>query len=111
MVVGDDAQSIYSFRGANYRNIIDFLNIFENTEIIKIEQNYRSVQPILSLANSIINVAPLKYSKCLFTEIQGDQKPFYLTPESEEDQSIFVCDKVRELLELGVSLSDIAVLF
>jgi len=61
MVVGDDAQSIYAFRGANFRNIIEFPNIFPGTRIITLEENYRSIQPILDLTNVIIDRAREKY--------------------------------------------------
>jgi len=65
MVVGDDAQSIYSFRGANFKNIIDFPKIFKNTKIITLEENYRSTQPILNLTNAV-SLKPKKNSKNTF---------------------------------------------
>jgi len=74
MVVGDDSQSIYSFRGANYRNMLDFPSIFPETKIIKLEQNYRSTQPILALTNALMDQADEKYTKCLFTERSGGRK-------------------------------------
>ena len=63
MVVGDDSQSIYSFRGANFKNIIDFPKLFPNTKIIKLEENYRSVQPVLDFTNKIIEGAVEKYAE------------------------------------------------
>ena len=71
MVVGDDSQSIYSFRGADFFNIMRFPKIFPDTRIIKLEENYRSTQPILSLTNDIIRNATDKYTKTLFTRIEG----------------------------------------
>ncbi|MBU1232644.1 MAG: ATP-dependent helicase, partial [Proteobacteria bacterium] len=75
MVVGDDSQSIYSFRGADFYNIMRFPKVFPETRIIKLEENYRSSQPILSLTNDIIRNATEKYTKTLFTQIEGDRKP------------------------------------
>lgn len=111
VVVGDDAQSIYSFRGANFRNIMDFPDIFPQAEIITLEQNYRSVQPILNLTNSIIENAKEKYSKVLFTDMGGVQKPVFVSVHDEDEQAEFVCDRVLQLREEGVHLQDIAVLF
>ncbi len=111
MVVGDDAQSIYGFRGAEFENIMAFPEIFEGTEVITLEQNYRSTQPILDLTNAVISCAKKKYSKTLFTEKTGGGKPVYLEPASEPEQARFICQKVLELREEGVALNDIAVLF
>jgi DNA helicase-2/ATP-dependent DNA helicase PcrA len=111
MVVGDDAQSIYSFRGANFRNIMDFPKGFPGTKIISLMENYRSTQPILSLTNEVIRRAQEKYEKNLFTrKLEGDT-PLLVRAESEQAQSRFVCQKVLELREEGVPLWDIAVLF
>ena len=71
MVVGDDSQSIYAFRGANFRNIIDFPGLFPNARVIGLEENYRSTQPILNLTNIVIERAREKYSKHLFTRKSG----------------------------------------
>ena len=110
-VVGDDAQSIYSFRGANFRNIMDFPNAFPGTRIIKLEENYRSTQPILNLTNQIIQRAKERYDKRLFTRKQEGESPVLVQAESEQMQSRFVCQKILELREEGVPLWDIAVLF
>src|SRR5213078_4766402 len=67
MAVGDDSQSIYSFRGATFRNIMDFPKTFPDTRIVKLEDNYRSTQPILDLANAIIDRAAEKHTKVLRT--------------------------------------------
>jgi DNA helicase-2/ATP-dependent DNA helicase PcrA len=111
MVVGDDAQSIYSFRGANFRNIMDFSKDFPGTRMITLEENYRSTQPILSLTNEIIDRARERYEKNLFTCKEQGDIPLLVRAESEQAQSRFVCQKVLELREEGVPLWDIAVLF
>lgn len=111
MVVGDDSQSIYSFRGANFKNIMDFPKIFSDAKIIMLEENYRSVQPILSLTNEVISNAEEKFEKTLFTKKKGSKLPIFVDAEDENSQSRYVADKILELREEGVELSDIAVLF
>ncbi len=111
MVVGDDSQSIYSFRGANFRNIMDFPNLFPGTRILKLEENYRSTLPILSVTNAIIDQVTEKYPKKLFSKRASGRQPTLLHAGSENSQSRFVVDKVFEMTGQGVSLSDIAVLF
>jgi DNA helicase-2/ATP-dependent DNA helicase PcrA len=110
-VVGDDAQSIYSFRGANFRNIMDFPKQFPGARIIKLEENYRSTQPILNLTNEIIQRAKEGYEKWLFTTKSIGGRPKLVQAGSEQLQSQFVCQKILELREEGVPLWDIAVLF
>lgn len=110
MAVGDDAQSIYSFRGANYRNIMDFPNMFKDVQIIKLEQNYRSTQPILRLTNEIISRAKEKYAKTLFSDIKSDVKPALICAKDTQMEADFVCQRVLELLDEGIELSDICVL-
>jgi len=111
MVVGDDSQSIYSFRGANFRNIMDFPQNFPGTLVTTLEQNYRSTKPILDLTNAIIENAYEKYSKTLFSEIPGTEKPIYLETRDEAEQGEFIAQRVLELREEGVPLNKIAVLF
>lgn len=111
MAVGDEAQSIYSFRGANYKNIIDFPQQFPGTTIIKLEENYRSVQPILTLTNAIITQARDSFKKRLFSKKEGDQRPVLVKASDEHQQSEFVAQRILELREEGVSLSEMAVLF
>ena len=110
-VVGDDAQSIYSFRGANFRNIMDFPKHFPGARIIKLEENYRSTQPILNLTNEIIQRAQEGYEKRLFTRKSVGQRPSLVQAGSEQTQSQFVCQKILELRDEGVPLWDLAVLF
>ncbi|WP_054031779.1 ATP-dependent helicase [Desulfatitalea tepidiphila] len=111
MVVGDDAQSIYAFRGANYKNIIEFPNRFPGTRLIKLEENYRSLQPILDLANAVIEPATEKYSKCLFTRRGGGDLPVLVASASENAQSRYVTQEILRLRNEGVALDRIAVLF
>jgi DNA helicase-2/ATP-dependent DNA helicase PcrA len=111
MVVGDDAQSIYAFRGANYKNIIEFPRRFPGTRLIKLEENYRSLQPILDLANAVIEPATEKYSKCLFTRRGGGDLPVLVAAASENAQSRYVTQEILRLRNEGVALDRIAVLF
>jgi DNA helicase II / ATP-dependent DNA helicase PcrA len=111
MVVGDDAQSIYAFRGATFKNIMEFPSLFPGTIIYKLEENYRSTQPILNLANTIIDAATEKYSKHLFTRKLDGPLPVLVEAAGENAQSRFIAQKILELREEGVSLSEMAVLF
>ncbi len=111
MVVGDDSQSIYSFRGANFKNIMEFPKLFPDVRIIKLEENYRSTQSILDFTNKIIEDALEKYPKHLFTQKLGGELPAIVSAQNENMQSRFIVEKILELREEGVSLNDIAVLF
>ncbi|MEO8398246.1 MAG: ATP-dependent helicase, partial [Ignavibacteriaceae bacterium] len=111
MVVGDDSQSIYSFRGANFKNIIEFPKLFEDVKIIKLEENYRSVQPVLDFTNHIIKNSIEKYDKNLFTRKPGGALPQIVAASTENLQSKFIVEKILDLREEGVPLKDIAVLF
>src|SRR5437870_3815297 len=111
MAVGDDSQSIYSFRGATFRNIMEFPDLFPGTRIIKLEQNYRSTQPILDLANAVIERAAEKHTKILHAERGAGGPPVLLQCADEQAQSRFVCQRILELREEGVPLGEIAVLF
>jgi DNA helicase-2/ATP-dependent DNA helicase PcrA len=111
MAVGDDAQSIYAFRGANFRNIMDFPSLFPQARVITLEQNYRSTQPILDVTNAIISQARERYSKVLFTSKPEGETPLLVAAYNENFQSRFICQRVLELREEGVPLVDIAVLF
>ena len=111
MVVGDDAQSIYSFRGANFKNIMGFPRIFKGTKIITLEENYRSTQPILNLTNEVISRAKESFKKNLFTRKKGDQQPIFIDAPDENGQSKYIADKILELREEGLELSDMAILF
>ena len=110
-VVGDDAQSIYSFRGATIRNILDFPAQYEGTAVVPLEENYRSTQPILDVTNTLISRAEERYTKNLFTKRTGGEKPWLVTAHDESFQTRFVVDRILELHEEGTPLSEMAVLF
>ncbi len=110
-VVGDDAQSIYSFRAATVRNILDLPEHFPETKIIRLEQNYRSTQPILEATNRVIGLAAERYAKNLWSERQEGQRPAQVTCEDEVEQADFVIRKILEHREAGVALRRQAVLF
>jgi len=111
MVVGDDSQSIYSFRGAHFRNIMDFPKQFDGARVITLEENYRSTQPILDFTNDIIERAAEKYAKTLFTKKDSGMTPALIAMEGENTQSRFIAQQILELREEGVLLKEIAVLF
>ncbi len=111
MAVGDDSQSIYSFRGADFKNIMRFPDLFPGTRIIKLEENYRSVQPILEVANSIIERAGTGFQKRLFTTRKHGTRPLLARPFSEKDQSVMILRMAKEFTRLGIPLNDVAVLF
>ncbi|MBW2435120.1 MAG: ATP-dependent helicase [Deltaproteobacteria bacterium] len=111
MVVGDDAQSIYAFRGANFRNIIDFPKRFPAAQIVSLEENYRSNQPVLTLTNAIIARAKEKFTKNLFSQKKDGAKPVLLNAEDEYSQSRFIVDRIKDFQNQGVPINEIAVLF
>jgi DNA helicase-2/ATP-dependent DNA helicase PcrA len=110
MAVGDDAQSIYAFRGATVDNILDFPDLFPGTTVVKLEQNYRSTQPILTLTNAILANAGRKFEKHLFTTREDGPVPELIRPFSDLTQAAMVAAKVRELSRT-YPLHEIAVLF
>lgn len=110
-VVGDDAQSIYSFRAANVRNILDFPKQFPGATVITLEQNYRSVEPILETTNRLISQAHERFTKDLWSARREGQKPIIVTCKDEASQDKFVVDKILEHYEQGVPLHKQAVLF
>ena len=110
-VVGDEFQSIYSFRGASHRNMLEFPKLFPSAQIIKLEENFRSTQPILDVANAIIADVKESYKKRLYSRIEGGQPPVVVSAHDENEQSQFVAQRIADLREEGVPLSEIAVLF
>jgi DNA helicase II / ATP-dependent DNA helicase PcrA len=110
-VVGDDAQSIYSFRGANFRNILEFPKQFPDTKIVTLEQNYRSTRPVLDVTNTLISRAEERFTKELWTERTGGEQPWLVSARDEQQQTRFVVDRILELHEEGTPLREIAVLF
>jgi len=111
MVVGDDAQSIYSFRGANFGNIIDFPRRFPNAKIFKLEMNYRSTPQILALANSSIAHNDRQFKKVLQPAVGDGPKPDVVAAQNDREQARFVVQRIQQLHEEGVDLREIAVLY
>jgi DNA helicase-2/ATP-dependent DNA helicase PcrA len=110
-VVGDDAQSIYSFRAATVHNILDFPKTFPRAAVLKLEQNYRSVQPILDATNAVIALSPQRYNKDLFSTRASKQKPRLVTLTDEDQQSDYVIRRLLEHHEAGIPLKRQAILF
>jgi DNA helicase-2/ATP-dependent DNA helicase PcrA len=111
-VVGDDAQSIYSFRAATVRNILDFPSQFSPAaEVITLDRNYRSTMPILAAANGVINLAAERYTKNLWTERQSAERPELVSVRDEADQARYVVERILENREGGTILKHQAVLF
>lgn len=110
-VVGDDAQSIYSWRGANFKNILNFEKDYKNAKVILLEQNYRSTKTILNAANSVIKNNINKKDKNLWTDNGTGEKIKYVRTNDEKDEASYVTREIRNLVNNGVSLDDIAVLY
>ena len=111
LTVGDDAQSIYSFRAADINNILDFPKIFEGTKIFKLQSNYRSSPPILSLANNIIKHNINQFPKELKAVKGGEDIPALIQTKDVYQQAKFIGQRVLELTREGTPLKEIAVLF
>ncbi|HEX6563725.1 MAG TPA: ATP-dependent helicase [Chthoniobacterales bacterium] len=112
MVVGDDAQSIYSWRGANYQNILDFPKRYPSAAIHKIETNYRSVPEVLQVANAAIRPNARQFSKILRPDRkETDLKPALVPVLDNNQQAVFVAQRILELRDEGVDLEEIAVLY
>jgi DNA helicase II / ATP-dependent DNA helicase PcrA len=111
-VVGDDAQSIYAFRGATVRNILDFPTQFSPpAEQVTLSQNYRSTQPILGAANAVIGLAAERFTKDLWSLRESAEKPGVVVVNDEAEQARFVVEQVLARREAGLSLMQQAVLF
>ncbi|TGL37375.1 ATP-dependent helicase [Leptospira perdikensis] len=112
LVVGDDAQCIYGFRGANVHNMLDFPKIFPKTQIIHLTDNYRSTQPVLDLANAVLAESKENYKKSLVAHSKHIQdKPKHIKFESAEEEATWITDQILELYENHIPLTEIAVLF
>jgi len=111
MAVGDDAQSIYGFRGACFRNIMDFPQEFPGTRIIKLTDNYRSTPEVLGVANHVISGAKERYEKELVSHRDSGEVPTLICAPTENMQSRFICQRILDLNESGIPLEQIAVLF
>jgi DNA helicase-2/ATP-dependent DNA helicase PcrA len=111
-VVGDDAQSIYSFRAATVRNILDFPDQFSPpANIITLDRNYRSTQTILAAANGVIGLAAERFTKNLWTDRASGTKPQLVSVRDDADQARFIVERVLENREAGILLKQQAVLF
>ena len=110
-MVGDDAQSIYSFRAATVRNILDFPQQFPGAAVLKLQQNYRSVQPILDATNAIMAQSRENYAKKLWTRREGGEKPRLVMCADDTGQAEYVVGRILEHREQGIELKRQAVLF
>lgn len=110
MVVGDPNQSIYGFRGACFENIVNFPEDFDNVKVIKLFQNYRSVQPILDLSNALMKQADQKHYNPLESNMKEGFKPSLVYVPNGYTQSLFIVQQILELYEQGVPLSEICIL-
>jgi DNA helicase-2/ATP-dependent DNA helicase PcrA len=110
-VVGDDAQSIYGFRAATVRNILDFPQHFPGAHIATLEQNYRSTQPLLEATNRLIGEATERHLKKLWSARREGFKPQLVTCFDEDEQTDFIIDRIRHHRDAGIPLREQAVLF
>ena len=110
-VVGDESQSIYAFRGSNYRNILNFEHDYKDAKIILLEQNYRSTKTILNAANDVIKNNKQRKDKKLWTENETGDKITYHKSLDEKDEALYVTREINKLLGDGASLNDIVVLY
>ncbi len=111
LVVGDDAQSIYSFRAANIENILSFPKKIKHTKIFKLETNYRSTPEILRLANESIKNNQSQFPKHLKTNKPSGDKPILVNVQNNQEQAEFITQRIIELTETGYNLKDLAILF
>jgi DNA helicase-2/ATP-dependent DNA helicase PcrA len=110
-VVGDDAQAIFSFRAATVEHILEFPTHFTPAaEVVALEQNYRSTQPVLDASNALLANSERQYRKQLWSQRSSGQKPFYVNVEDDAEQAVYVATRVLEARERGVLLKRQAVL-
>ena len=109
--VGDDSQSIYSFRGANYKNILNFEKDYPDAKTILLEQNYRSTSTILDAANQVIKNNSQRKDKKLWTDRGQGEKIKYHRAYNERDEAQYVIRKIKELVNKGTEYKDIAILY
>jgi len=110
-IVGDDSQSIYSFRGAMYSNILEFPDRHKNVAIKKLEINYRSTPAILDFANQIFKQAPAHFRKTLRPVKVAGERPYLIPLRDSEEEAMFIATRILDLLEEGIRLDQIGVLF
>ena len=109
--VGDDSQSIYSFRGANYKNIINFEKDYKDAKTILLEQNYRSTSNILDAANQVIKNNKMRKDKNLWTSRGEGEKIKYYRSFNERDEAQYVIRKIKEMVNRGIEYKDMAILY
>ncbi len=109
--VGDDAQSIYSFRAATVRNILDFPKQFAGAEVLKLQQNYRSTQPLLACSNALIAEAFERYEKDLWSARESNMRPKLVECFSEYEQADFIVARIKQHRKENIPLKQQAVLF
>ena len=110
-VVGDDWQSIYSWRGANFQNILDFEKDYPEAKVIKLEQNYRSTKAILAAAQSVIDKNINRSKKVLWTENSGGAPIYAYEARNEEDEAGFICREIERLSVKNLKLSDVGIFY
>jgi len=110
-VVGDNDQAIYAFRGANYKNILNFEKDYPDCKVIMLEENYRSTKMILDAANSVIKHNKARKDKNLWSNNPIGEKINYIKTEDEKSEANFIAEEIKKLKDSGVTLEDIAVLY
>ena len=110
-VVGDESQAIYSWRGANYKNILNFEKDHKNAEVVLLEENYRSTKTILNAANNVIKNNIERKDKNLWTNNEDGEKIHYYRARDEKDEANYVVNRIEELINNGVEKKDIAILY
>ena len=110
-VVGDADQAIFTWRGANYKNILNFENDYKDAKVVLLEENYRSTKTILNAANNVIKNNKVRKEKNLWTQNEEGSKITYYKAFDEKDESNYVVNEIKKLIEKGVNPKDICVLY
>lgn len=110
-VVGDADQAIFTWRGANYKNILNFENDYKDAKVVLLEENYRSTKTILNAANNVIKNNKVRKEKNLWTQNEEGSKITYYKAFDEKDESNYVVNEIKKLMEKGVNPKDICVLY
>lgn len=108
--VGDEDQCIYSWRGANFKNIFNFKHDFEGAKLYKLERNYRSSEEIITVANNVIKNNQSRLNKNMWTDKKGGEKPVLFNASDERDEALFVAREINKLVAQGYEYKDIALL-